>query len=125
MDYLQESDEIGEFDENLYSRQLGVLGKETMGKLIHMKVLLVGLRGVGIETAKNFILAGPRVVAIHDDEIVQIQDLGANFYLQESDVGTKTRAEACLPQLKELNEHVKVKKKNQFALHDHLQARYC
>jgi len=30
-----------------------------MGKLIKMKVLISGLRGVGVETAKNLILAGP------------------------------------------------------------------
>jgi ubiquitin-activating enzyme E1 len=57
-----------------------------------MKVFIHGIRGVGIETAKNLILAGPGHVTIHDDEMVRIEDLGANFYLEPSDVGTKTRA---------------------------------
>lgn len=30
-----------------------------MGKLVKMKVYLHGLRGLGIEVAKNLILAGP------------------------------------------------------------------
>jgi ubiquitin-activating enzyme E1 len=30
-----------------------------MGKLIKMKVAIVGLRGLGVEIAKNLILAGP------------------------------------------------------------------
>jgi ubiquitin-activating enzyme E1 len=32
---------------------------ETMGKLVKMKVFIIGLRGAGLETAKNLILAGP------------------------------------------------------------------
>jgi len=52
---------------DLYSRQIGVYGMKTMGKLIKMKVFLYGMRGVGLETAKNLILAGPRQVTICDD----------------------------------------------------------
>lgn len=37
-----------------------------------MKFFLFGLRGVGIEVAKNLILAGPHTVVIHDDEIVSL-----------------------------------------------------
>ena len=47
-------------DTNLYSRQIGTFGMETMGKLIKMKVLLIGMRELGVETAKNIILAGKR-----------------------------------------------------------------
>lgn len=36
-------------DTNLYSRQIGAFGIETMGKLIQLKVLVIGLRGAGIE----------------------------------------------------------------------------
>jgi len=53
-------------DTNLYSRQIGTFGMETMGKLIKMKVLIVGMRGLGVETAKNLILAGPNSVDLHD-----------------------------------------------------------
>ena len=45
-----------EVDQNLYSRQIGTFGMETMGKLISMKVFLSGLRGTGIEVAKNLCL---------------------------------------------------------------------
>ena len=37
-------------DENLYSRQIGVYGLSTMKKLMGMRVLIVGLKGVGVET---------------------------------------------------------------------------
>ena len=36
-------------DTNLYSRQIGAFGIETMGKLIQLRVLIIGLRGAGIE----------------------------------------------------------------------------
>jgi ubiquitin-activating enzyme E1 len=84
-------------DENLYSRQMAAIGAEAQGKLIVMKVFLQGLTGVGIETAKNLILAGPKQVVLYDDELVQINNLATNFYVRESDVGKTTRAAASLP----------------------------
>lgn len=95
-------------DTDLYSRQIGTLGLETMGKLVQMKVLISGLRGLGAEVAKNLILAGPAVVLLHDDGVVETRDLGANFYLGEADVGQKTRAQACQPQLATLNKYCRV-----------------
>ena len=102
---MEKTDEV-QIDTNLYSRQIGTFGLETMGKLIKLKVLIVGMRGLGVETAKNLILAGPASVAIFDSTIVSINDLGANFYLKESHVGKVSRAEASLTQLQELNPYV-------------------
>ena len=48
------------------SRQIAVFGLETMGALIKLKVLIVGVKGVGVEIAKNLILAGPRAVTLVD-----------------------------------------------------------
>jgi ubiquitin-activating enzyme E1 len=67
---------------------------ETMGKLIKMKVLIVGLRGLGVECAKNLILAGPASVDIFDPTIVKINDMGSNFYIKDEHVGKVSRAEA-------------------------------
>ena len=47
-------------DTDLYSRQIGAYGMETMNKLIQMSVVVIGLRGTGIETAKNLVMAGPK-----------------------------------------------------------------
>jgi len=85
-----------EIDYNLYSRQIAVFGAESMGKLAKMRVLIVGMRGLGVETAKNLILAGPGSVDIHDPEHVAIEDLGANFYLREEHVGKVRRDTASL-----------------------------
>ena len=99
---------MAEIDTNLYSRQIGTFGMETMGKLIQMKVLISGMKGLGVETAKNLILAGPGKVTIHDDHVVERKDLGANFYLTEEHVGTTSRARASLEQLQALNNYVRV-----------------
>jgi ubiquitin-activating enzyme E1 len=95
-------------DTNLYSRQIGTFGLEAMGKLIQIKVLISGLRGIGVETAKNLILAGPGAVTIHDDTPVQLSDLGSHFYLTEADVGVRSRGQASLERLASLNSYVRV-----------------
>ena len=81
-------------DTNLHSRAIGTFGIECIGKLMKMKVLIVGMRGLGVEIAKNLILAGPKSVQIHDPTQVSIADRGSNFYITESHIGTTTRAEA-------------------------------
>lgn len=91
-----------------YSRQIGAFGIETMAKLIKLKVLIVGMQGVGIECAKNLVLAGPGAITLHDDGITEMKDLGANFFLSESDVG-QPRAVAVAHKVAELNKMVTVK----------------
>jgi ubiquitin-activating enzyme E1 len=54
---------------------------EAMGKLMQLKVLIIGQRGLGVETAKNVILAGPKSVTLYDPTTVAINDLSSNFYL--------------------------------------------
>jgi ubiquitin-activating enzyme E1 len=80
-----------------------------MDKIINLKILIIGLRGLGIEIAKNIILAGPKEVSISDKNICQISDLGSNFYINEKDINKKTREEACLNKLQTLNPYVIVK----------------
>lgn len=52
------------------------------------------------------ILAGVRSVGLFDPEIAQIEDLGSQFYLTPSDVGSKTRARASFQKLSTLNQYV-------------------
>lgn len=47
-----------------------------MLKLVKMKVLVVGLRGVGIEVAKNTALAGVQTLTLHDPAKAEMRDLG-------------------------------------------------
>ena len=79
-------DEV-QIDEALYSRQLYVLGHEAMGRMAGATVLIVGLKGLGVEIAKNVVLAGVKSVTLHDDAPVALSDLSAQFFLTEADVG--------------------------------------
>ncbi|KAG5729708.1 Ubiquitin-activating enzyme E1 1, partial [Termitomyces sp. T112] len=94
-------------DEGLYSRQLYVLGHEAMKRMASSNVLIVGLRGLGVEIAKNIALAGVKSVTIFDPEPVTVQDLSSQFFLRIEDIG-KSRAEATLPRLAELNSYVPI-----------------
>ena len=97
------------FDTNLYSRQLGVYGAETMKKIIKLNVFIYGMRGLGVEIAKNFILAGPKKVTIYDPNITKINDLTSNFYLTKEDVeNQRRRDESIIEKLRELNHYVQI-----------------
>jgi ubiquitin-activating enzyme E1 len=90
-----------------------------MGKLVKMNVLIVGLRGLGVETAKNLILAGPRSVTLFDPNPVSWGDLSSNFYCREDHVGKTSRAQASFDKLQELNPYVKVNVIEHLTLDDH------
>ncbi|CAO3647182.1 unnamed protein product [Mucor fragilis] len=94
-------------DEGLYSRQLYVLGHEAMKKMSVAHVLVVGLKGLGVEIAKNVVLAGVKSVTLWDPTPAEITDLSAQFYLTEQDVG-QPRAKVTQPKLAELNPYVPV-----------------
>lgn len=104
---MQSEDNV-QVDQDLHSRQIGVYGLETMGKLAKLRVFIQGLRGLGVETAKNLILAGPKQVVIQDNTTVSARDLGSNFCLTQEDIGKRTRGQASISQLKELNSYVQV-----------------
>lgn len=97
----------GEIDESLYSRQLYVLGKEAMLKMQTSNVLILGLKGLGVEIAKNVVLAGVKSMTVFDPEPVQLADLSTQFFLTEKDIGQK-RGDVTRAKLAELNAYVPV-----------------
>ncbi|XP_071157458.1 ubiquitin-like modifier-activating enzyme 1 isoform X4 [Mytilus edulis] len=96
-----------DIDESLYSRQLYVLGHEAMKKMANSNVLICGMKGLGIEIAKNVVLAGVKSVTIQDTEQTTWYDLSSQFFLREKDMG-KNRAAASLDRLSELNSYVPI-----------------
>jgi len=72
----------------------------------------VGLGGLGVEIAKNVILAGVKSVVLYEFEdncTVRYDDLSAQFYLSESDLrSVSTRAEISFTKLRDLNPYVNV-----------------
>ena len=51
-------------------------------QLVKMRVVVSGLRGVGVEAAKNLALAGPREVILHDPALVEVRS-GAVLRMQK------------------------------------------
>lgn len=54
-----------------------VLGHEAMKHLQTSSVLVSGLRGLGVEIAKNIILGGVKAVTLHDQGTAQWADLSS------------------------------------------------
>ncbi|XP_058260101.1 ubiquitin-like modifier-activating enzyme 1 isoform X1 [Hemibagrus wyckioides] len=96
-----------DIDEGLYSRQLYVLGHDAMRRMGEASVLICGMRGLGVEVAKNVILAGVGSVTIQDEGTTEWGDLSSQFYLKESDLG-KNRAICSEKHLAQLNSHVRL-----------------
>eukprot|EP00599_Poterioochromonas_sp_BG-1_P001083 CAMPEP_0173153034 /NCGR_PEP_ID=MMETSP1105-20130129/12607_1 /TAXON_ID=2985 /ORGANISM="Ochromonas sp., Strain BG-1" /LENGTH=1169 /DNA_ID=CAMNT_0014068867 /DNA_START=356 /DNA_END=3865 /DNA_ORIENTATION=- len=67
-----------------------------------MKILVFGLRGVGVETCKNLSLQGAGSITLVDPAPVEPRDVGVNFFLTEKDIG-QPRATIVAQRLKELN----------------------
>ena len=96
-------------DHDKWSRQIRAYGIEITKILSNLKLLIIGLRGFGLEVAKNILLSNPNQVTIFDNEICKINDLGSNYFLTDNDVlNRKRRDEACIKKLSELNPSTKI-----------------
>jgi ubiquitin-activating enzyme E1 len=98
----------GDIDESLYSRQLYVLGHEAMKRMGLSDILVVGLRGLGVEIAKNIALAGVKSLTLHDPKPATLADLSSQFFLHPDDVG-KPRSAVTVPRVSELNPYTPVR----------------
>ncbi|XP_029005446.1 ubiquitin-like modifier-activating enzyme 1 [Betta splendens] len=98
---------VADIDEGLYSRQLYVVGHEAMRRMATTSVLVAGMRGLGVEIAKNVILCGVKSVTVQDEGLTEWADLSSQFFLKESHVG-QNRATCSLQSLSDLNPHVSV-----------------
>ena len=103
-----------EIKDQLYSRQIATIGIESMKKISELKILIIGLRGLGVEICKNIILQGPSKLSIFDNIITEKKDLCCNFYLEEKDVGIKRRDTSIINKLMELNKYVNVECLSQY-----------
>uniref|UniRef100_A0A8C2F3N7 Ubiquitin-like modifier-activating enzyme 6 n=1 Tax=Cyprinus carpio TaxID=7962 RepID=A0A8C2F3N7_CYPCA len=92
-----------DIDDSLYSRQRYVLGDSAMQKMARSAVFLSGIGALGVEIAKNIVLAGVKAVTLHDCKRCEVWDLGTNFFIREEDV-----VEAVHSRVAELNPYVQV-----------------
>ncbi|KAL2354392.1 hypothetical protein BJ546DRAFT_977148 [Cryomyces antarcticus] len=93
--------------EKKYDRQLRLWAASGQAALEDAHILLInsGPGVVGVEALKNLVLPGIGQFTILDSSVVAEEDLGVNFFLDESCLGG-FRAEHCCNLLKELNPDV-------------------
>jgi molybdopterin/thiamine biosynthesis adenylyltransferase len=69
------------------------MGIEAVAKQAESTVFISGLGPLGVEIAKNIILAGCKELVLDDKCTMAPEDLDGQFFLEEKDIGsTKTRA---------------------------------
>ena len=71
----------------LYDRQIRLWGAQAQERIRNAHILLVSLRALGTEIAKNLTLAGISSLTIVDDEPVTEEDLGSCYFLRDEDIG--------------------------------------
>ncbi|PTB67834.1 hypothetical protein BBK36DRAFT_156194 [Trichoderma citrinoviride] len=93
----------------LYDRQIRLWGMAAQAKIQNANILLITIRALANEIAKNLVLAGIGSLTVLDSAAVTEADLGAQFLLSEVDspVGMN-RAEAASAALRKLNPRVRV-----------------
>ncbi|KAL2013531.1 hypothetical protein VTN00DRAFT_1056 [Thermoascus crustaceus] len=91
----------------LYDRQIRLWGVKAQEKLRSANILLITIRALANEVAKNLVLAGIGSLTILDHEVVTEEDLGAQFFITEEHVG-RNRAQAAGPQIHSMNPRVQL-----------------
>ncbi|KAJ5728066.1 DNA damage tolerance protein rad31 [Penicillium malachiteum] len=98
----------------LYDRQIRLWGMQAQGKIRSANILLITVKALANEVAKNLVLAGIGSLTIIDHEPVTESDLDASFFLEEAHRDEeiikqgKNRAEVAGPQIKQMNPRVKL-----------------
>lgn len=105
---------ITEDEAALYDRQIRLWGLDAQRRLRAARVLLIGLRGLGAEIAKNIVLAGIKSITLLDCTESTEEDGCSQFLISRNDVG-KNRAEASLEHAQRLNPMVEVMSDTQSA----------
>lgn len=108
-----------------YSRQIKTYGRDMQQRLMEMKYLIYGMRGLGAEVAKHLILNGVKEVHICDPKPAEIRDLAANYFMREDNIKDNiSRADASVDALKILNNQVGVKVIPELSITQILESQY-
>ncbi|KAK9962156.1 hypothetical protein ABG768_007534 [Culter alburnus] len=109
IDTIEKEDNIiSEEEAAQYDRQIRLWGLDAQKRLRGSRVLLVGLRGLGAEVAKNLILAGVKGLTLLDHEQVTEESRRAQFLIPV-DANGQNQAQASLERAQFLNPMVEVK----------------
>lgn len=98
-------EDIKDFRNMYFERQLAAFGKVTLEKLHKMCVMVINLRAVGVEIAKNVTMNSPKRLTVIDDSKLSEEDKEVNWWYSDSQKGQK-RSQVLAEKLSELNEFV-------------------
>ncbi|CAG9823641.1 unnamed protein product [Phaedon cochleariae] len=99
--------QLSAVEAELYDRQIRLWGIESQEKLRAANVLLINIRALGSEIAKNILLSGINSLTILDDGMVTQDEQSKNFLLNRDSIGKKI-AEEVLLKAQALNPLVKI-----------------
>ncbi|KAJ5584029.1 DNA damage tolerance protein rad31 [Penicillium hispanicum] len=108
------TDALGDEEIALYDRQIRLWGVQAQEKIRSANILLITVKALANEVAKNLVLAGIGALTIIDHEPVTENDLDAQFFLEEAHRDEeiikqgKSRAEVAAPQIQRMNPRVKL-----------------
>jgi ubiquitin-like 1-activating enzyme E1 A len=71
----------------LYDRQIRLWGAQAQERIRSANILLISLRALGTEIAKNLTLAGVKSLTIVDGDVATEEDLGCQYFLRQEDIG--------------------------------------
>lgn len=93
----------------MYDRQIRLWGMQAQQRIRGANVLLITMKALANEVAKNLVLAGIGSLTILDGDVVTESDLGSQFFLsaEEGHVG-QNRAQAASAAIQRLNPRVAV-----------------
>ena len=100
--------------ENLYSRQIGAIGKDAMKNISNIVVLLLGLNTTGIEIAKCLCLLGIKKLYIFDPQNIRNRNKFRNFAIDKNNIPSSNKKidYNSIKYLKSLNNYVTIEIKS-------------
>ncbi|KAG5437277.1 hypothetical protein PCANB_001070 [Pneumocystis canis] len=96
---------ISQDEMNIYDRQIRLWGIQAQTRIRGSRVLLIHIRELAEEIAKNLVLAGIDSLTLLDDEKIENIEPGTHFCIEPSDIGMNY-ADAISRKLKQFNPSV-------------------
>jgi len=81
----------------LYDRQLRLWGIEAQNRMRKANILLINVKALGNEIAKNLVLAGIGSLTVLDPGLVTEADVATQFFVTEEDIGKNVPIICCCP----------------------------
>lgn len=82
-----DSNELSADEIALYDRQLRLWGIEAQNRMRKARVLLITMKALGNEVAKNLALAGIGSLTVLDPEVVSEEDIESEFFIGNRHLG--------------------------------------